>query len=341
MLRADTVAPERIEVISVDPPQRDSEHALVRVERVGVCGSDIHLFHGTHPYGSYPTTQGHEVVGVVEYLPESHPASLTVGARVVIEPFVACGTCHSCRIGKRNCCENLKVMGAHMPGALAEIISVLPSQLYPTDLEPDLAVLVEPVTIGSQAIHRARVEKGQTVVVFGAGLVGLGAMFAALDAGATVIVADTVASRLATAHELGAAATVDSSKGTVAADLAAAAPDGVDVIVEATGVPAVFESALDLVSAGGTVVVAGISEAAVSFPMIVLTRKELTILGSRNSLDLFPESERRVAAHADGLRRYLRTKTFPLTETAEAMVYAHERRADVEKVIITMSKENE
>jgi threonine dehydrogenase-like Zn-dependent dehydrogenase len=340
MKRAVTTAIGRIETIETPTPALAPDLVRVRVERVGICGSDVHLFRGTHPYARFPQTQGHEVVGIVEQAGVDAVGAPVPGARVVIEPFVSCGSCYACRIGRSNACHNIQTMGAQVPGALAETIDVRPGQLHETGLDSNLAVFVEPVSIGTHAVHRSGVRSGERVLIFGAGLVGLGAVMAAIDRGAVVAVADTVAPRLVAALALGAVAALAAGRPTFDDELRAFAPDGPAVIIEATGVPAVLAQAVDLVATGGTVVVVGISDRDVTLPVISFTRKEIAVIGSRNSLGAFALSEHLVAQNADVLRGAVRTAEFPLDRAEEAVVYAEERRADVEKVVVKPNEES-
>lgn len=338
MKRALTIEPGRIEIVEEQMSPLDPSQVRVRVESVGVCGSDVHLFRGSHPYGRYPQTQGHEVVGVVETWGDQVVEAPPVGQRVVIEPFRSCGSCYACTHGRSNACLNIQVLGAHVPGALAEQLDVNASQLFATDLPADTAVFVEPISIGSHAVRRGRTASGDRIAVFGAGLVGLGAVLAAHDIGAEVVAIDVQGARLAAAAALGASHVINSAESEVAAELEAVFPDGPEVIIEATGSPEVLARAADLIAVGGRVVVVGISDRQVELPMISFTRKELEVLGSRNNLGLFAETERLVARNQDELRRSVRTQHFPLAESQDAMVFAETRRADVEKVVIDLEK---
>ena len=207
-----TTAPLQMELRSGPPPSASDGQAVVAVEAVGLCGSDYHLFDGTHPYASYPQIQGHEVTGVIAELEPGHSGPLRVGQRVAIEPLLPCGSCFACRRGRSNCCERLRVMGAHVAGGLADLFAVPVNRLYSTgDLPPDTAVLTEPLSIGLQAVSRAGVVDGDNVVVIGAGPIGLFAALGALDRGGRVLVADRVANRLEHATRLGAVEVVDTT----------------------------------------------------------------------------------------------------------------------------------
>ncbi len=144
-----TVAPRKMEVVERAEPTPGPNQALVRVETVGICGSDLHLYLGDHPYVTYPQIQGHEFCGTVVALGEQYHGPIRLGERVAVEPLIPCGTCFPCRHGRPNCCTRLAVLGAHVPGALCERIAVRTQSLYPTgDLDAELAALVEPISIG-------------------------------------------------------------------------------------------------------------------------------------------------------------------------------------------------
>lgn len=330
-----TTAPGVMEIQDAERPVAGSGQALIAVEAVGLCGSDFHLYDGRHPYAHFPQVQGHEFIGQVAEFGPDYDGTLAVGDRVAVEPLVACGSCFACRRGRYNCCVELKVMGAHVPGGLREYVAVDARQLHAIgDMPTSVAVLVEPLTIGLQCVVRAGVGPGDAVVVIGAGPIGQAATLGAVDRGARVLVADRVPSRLALARGLGAEAVVDSDT----EDLGDAVErftggDGAAVVIEATGVPALLRQALDLVAYSGTVVVVGISDGEVAIPVGLFSRKEVTILGSRNNTGLFPASISLAATYADRVRPLV-THTYPLTETPKAIRYAMNHPHEVEKAVI-------
>ncbi|MBA2521088.1 MAG: alcohol dehydrogenase catalytic domain-containing protein, partial [Chloroflexia bacterium] len=213
MRAAVTTAPGTIEVRDRAEPAAGPGEALIRVERVGICGSDLHIYHGTSPYVAYPRTQGHEFAGKVVAFGSGYSGPVHVGDRVAVEPLLPCGECYPCRQGRSNCCAKLRVLGAHVDGAMCELIAIPTERLYPTgDLDPELAALVEPVSIGVQAAARGQIGPEDTVMIFGAGPIGQAALLAATDRGARVMVVDRLASRLALARRLGAEATVEAGR---------------------------------------------------------------------------------------------------------------------------------
>ncbi|MCY7419852.1 MAG: zinc-binding alcohol dehydrogenase family protein [Chloroflexi bacterium] len=335
MRRLVTVEPGRVAVEDGPEPVVGPDDALIGVEAVGICGSDIHLFTGEHPYSHFPNVQGHEFAGRVLSLPSSYSGHARVGDRVAVEPLLMCGECLPCRRGRGNCCLRMRTYGAQIEGGLAERIAVKASLLYPTgELSAELAALVEPMSIGLQAIARSAMTASDTTLVFGAGPIGQAILLAAADLGARVMVVDRLAARLELARRLGAEAVVDASTGDVReAVLTWTDGDGPTVVFEATGVPAVVESAIDLVASSGTVVVVGLSRQKVSMPMVDLTRKELTIVGSRNNMGQFGRAVDLVQRQPERVG-LLVSHRFPLERAPEAFELAHSSPQVTEKVII-------
>ncbi|MGH3256249.1 MAG: zinc-binding alcohol dehydrogenase family protein [Streptosporangiaceae bacterium] len=330
-----TTGPGTMEVQEAVRPVPGEGQALIAVEAVGLCGSDFHLYDGRHPYAHFPQIQGHEFTGRIEAFGTGYDGPLVAGNRVAVEPLIACGHCFACRRGRYNCCVTLQVMGAHVAGGLCEFVAVPAGQLHPVgDMPTRVAVLVEPLTIGLQCVVRAGVARADTVVVIGAGPIGQAAALGAFDRGARVLVVDRVPSRLKLASHLGAEAVVNSGEEDVGDAIARFTEgDGAAVVIEATGVPALIREALDGAAHSGTVVIVGISDNEVTIPVGLFSRKEINILGSRNSTGLFPEAIALAATYADRVSALV-THTYPLTDTPEAIKYAMHHPHEVEKVII-------
>lgn len=337
MRRAVTVAPGRMEIEDAPDPVAGTGEAIVRIEAVGLCGSDYHLFAGDHPYARFPQTQGHELAGIVEALDAGYDGVVEVGQRVAIEPLVPCDHCFACRRGRYNCCASLQVLGAHVPGGLAERIAVRSSSLYPVgDLDPMVTALCEPVSIGLQAVNRGAIRAGDTVVVLGAGPIGQSVVLAASDRGARVLVADRIASRLALALGLGAELILDTSR----LDLATASDawtegEGAAVVVDATGVPELIRLGFDIVAPSGTIVIVGISPQELRLPVIEFTRKELNVLGSRNNAGIFGEAVELVRRSESRVRSLI-THVYPFEQTPEAIRFALDHQDTVEKVVVRL-----
>lgn len=335
MRKAVTLAPRSMRIEEADSLPVGAGQARVSVSVVGLCGSDYALFTGEHPYASFPRTQGHEFSGVLTELAPDYAGGLTVGDTVAVEPVIPCGQCYACRRGRYNACCVLKVMGAHTSGALADEVVVRASALHGVgDLDEELAALVEPVSIGLQAVVRGQVSDGDTVLVVGAGPIGLAATLAAADVGASVLVADRIPARLEAALVMGAEGIVDTS----VADLSALVADftsgeGVGVVIDATGVPTVIRSAFDLVAHSGSIVIVGISDREVSIPVIEFSRKEVTVFGSRNNTSLFPRAVELVRRHQGQLRTWI-THRISLDEVPEMIEFAIAHPESVEKMIV-------
>lgn len=337
MRAARTVAPGIIEIVDVEPPDPKPDEVLVHIEQVGICGSDVGLYGGTHPSATFPTIQGHEFVGTV--LEPGPRADLTAGQRVVVEPLLACGTCHACRAGRGNACAHLRVIGAEAPGALQEQLSVpAPLVHLADDLSPDIAVLTEPMSISLQGVHRGRIAAGERVLILGAGPIGQGCTVAANDLGADVMVTDLVAPRLELASALGASRTVHApTEGLAEAVADWTGGEGVSAVIDATGVPAVVRTAFDLVAHAGRIVLIGISTADLVVPLSLYTRKELDILGSRNNAGLFPSAVDLVRRHADAVGALV-THRLPLREVQVALDLVRDHPEETQKVVVEMNQ---
>ncbi|WP_433136202.1 zinc-binding alcohol dehydrogenase family protein [Actinomadura nitritigenes] len=342
MLAAVTTAPKQMEIRDVPEPEPGPGQALIRVETAGLCGSDYHLYSGDHPYAHFPQIQGHEFAGIVEATGPGYTGPAAIGDRVAIEPLIACGHCFACRRGRYNCCSTLQVMGAHTAGALREKVAVAGSALHPVPgLDAATAALVEPVSIGLQAVIRAAVAAEDTVLVLGAGPIGQAVSLAAADRGAEVMITDLVDGRLEIARRLGARHCVAGTGGPAdAAALAGAVRDwtageGAAVVVDATGSPALVRQAFDLVAHSGTIVIVGISQREAAIPVSEFTRKEVSVLGSRNNAGVFGAAADLVTRHAASVRTLI-THTYPLERAPEAIEYAMNHPRLVEKAVINI-----
>lgn len=279
-----------MKIIAQDLPQiQKPSDVLVRVKRVGICGSDMHIFHGSNPLATYPRVVGHEVAGeVVET--GTAVASVKKGDHVVVEPIRYCGECYACRKGRPNVCEKLSVFGVHEDGGMREYIVLPEKQLHAVDkqLDWDEIVLAEPYTIGAQAVWRGQVAKGDTVLIQGCGPIGICILKLAKIAGATVYMSDLSEERLAFAEDNGADkvinAGVESVKGKVLEFTGGA---GVNVVIDAVCIPSTVELAIDVVSPAGSVVVLGFTDQPSTIAQLPITKKEVTIVGSRLQTNQF------------------------------------------------------
>lgn len=307
----------------------------VGIRHVGLCGSDLNTFKGLNPLVSLPRIPGHEIGGVViECGPEADP-TLVPGARVIVMPYTNCGTCTSCRKGRLNACRYNRTLGVQQDGGLAEELVVPSSKLIMNDtLPPRRLALVEPLSVGFHAVERGRIAAGDRVVVLGCGMIGMGAIIAAVAKGAQVLAVEPSGRKRGIAEAFGAVRTVDP----VAEDIRAIVEawtggDGADVVMEAVGLPQTFTDAIDLACYAGRVVYIGYSKSPVTYDTKFFNLKELDIMGSRNALI---DDFRAVVVHLDLLgdkADMLISKIFPFAEAEAALPYWY-GNGDVLKVII-------
>lgn len=285
-------APFDLTLKDLAKPSPKKGEALVRVAAAGLCAGDLYIYLGKNPYVSFPRVGGHEIAGLVESLGQDTSGPM-LGARVVVEPFIGCGHCYPCRVGKPNCCANLSIIGIHRDGGFADYV-VAPVEklvLVPDSMSFYQASFAEPVAIGVQACRRGQVTAEDTVLILGAGPIGLALVEVSLARGAKVFISDITKDRLAIAESLGATP-LDAGEGLLEKVLALTNGEGMPVVIEATGSSSAMEQTIHLVASGGRIVIVGLVKKglAISFPGLDFTRKEVTIVGSRASTDCFPES---------------------------------------------------
>lgn len=260
----------------IDEPTPSDAEALVKIRRIGVCGTDLHAFAGRQPFFDYPRVLGHELG--VEVLEAPAGCSIGVGDRCAIEPYLACGHCHSCKKGRSNCCETLQVMGVHVDGGMQELFKVDPQRLYRSErLSFDQLALVETLGIGANAVKRAQIQAGQKVLIVGAGPIGLAVLQFAVAAGADTAILDISQNRLDFAEQLGGKPRTEIGK------------ELFEVVFDATGNKAAMEKSFEYVNFAGQLVLVGLIQGDISFHDPTFHRREMTVLSSRNSFGLFPE----------------------------------------------------
>ena len=261
------------------------DEALVRVHRIGVCGTDLHAFSGNQPFFTYPRILGHEL-GVEVLDLGGQAEGIRVGQYCAVEPYLNCGTCMACRRGKPNCCVKLSVLGVHTDGGMRQTLVVPSRKLHPSkNLTLDQLALVETLAIGCHAVDRAGLEKGEFALVIGAGPIGLAVMQFAIEAGAQVIVLDINAQRLDFCRSrLSVPYTMDASRGNVLEALAGiTAGDLPTAIFDATGNGRSMASAFEYPANGGRLIFVGLFQGEVTFNDPDFHRRELTLLASRNA----------------------------------------------------------
>ena len=277
MIRATLVEPGKLVVEEVERPVPGENEVLVRVVRCGVCGSDATIYRGLHPYAKSPVVMGHEFAGVVE----------DTGTRVTVIPHLVCGKCEACRSGTTNFCEQLRCMGAEADGAHAEYV-VVPADMavpIPEAMSMDQAAMVEPAAVAYHAARRGEIRSSDTVLVVGAGPIGIFTMQCcrALGAG-QVFVADLDAARLALASRLGAAGVIDVSREDMGAGLTrlAGSAKDVELFFDCVGEEgAVLDNILGMARRGTRIVVVGVLREAYRIPHLPdFVQHELRISGT-------------------------------------------------------------
>ena len=320
------VEPGRFEWQELAIPELLPGEALVQVQAVGICGTDLHGYRGTFPWLTYPRILGHEIGGRVVEVGPGVDGSL-LDRPVAVEPTITCGHCYPCRVGRSNCCLSMRVRGVHVDGGLRGFVAIPADHLYPLpeNLNAEDGALVEPLSIGCQGAWRGGVQAGETVAVIGAGPIGLACLLAAQEAGARVLVADLLDSRLALAEELRAEAVVNSGRQSLAAAVEQfSRGDGANVVIDAVGLPATLASAAEIVSSAGRLVVLGFGEHPLGIEIPLLIRKELDVRASRLNTGQFPRCISILARRRDDVRKLI-SHRFPLgdIDRAMALVDAH------------------
>ena len=274
--------PGSLRWMDVPEPERGPGEALVRVRRCGVCGTDIHALAGRQPFFQYPRRLGHELcVEVVA----SDPGGPEAGSLCAVEPYYFCGQCPACRAGRTNCCQKLRVLGVHIDGGHAPLMTAPTDKLHRAGtLSPDQIALVEPLVIGAHGIERAELKRGEPVVILGMGPIGLAAAIFAGAARVNLACVDTQPSRLAFACDRMRLGTGFHAGENLADELKAHFGQLPFVVIDATGNPASMRGAFQLAEHGGRIVFLGLITGEVSFDDPNFHRRELTLSASRAGL---------------------------------------------------------
>ncbi len=284
-------APGDVALRALPYPQKQAHEALIKVETVGICGSDIGAFRGLNPLVTYPRILGHEVVGTV--LESGSNSTIVAGDRVIVDPYLYCGQCYPCQIGRTNCCENLKVIGVHIDGGMREVFTHPANMLHklPDNLPFTLAVLAEPLTIALHALHRTKLKAGEHVAIIGAGAIGLMAALAALSYNAIPILIDIVDERLKHAQLHGVVHAINPTlEDTKTAIHRITQGRMAEVVMEASGANVSVRNTLDFVSFAGRIALTGWPKQETPLPTNLITLKEIDICGSRTSAGEFQEA---------------------------------------------------
>jgi L-iditol 2-dehydrogenase len=337
--QATMTAPYAIEVRETQAPSPGPGQVLLRIQRIGVCGSDIHVYHGKHPYTSYPVVQGHEFSALVEALGEG-VQGLELGSKVTAMPQIVCGRCAPCRRGDEHICDVLRVQGFQAPGCAQELWVTAADKVVklPDHFSFEQGALVEPVSVAVHAVHRAGNLAGRRAVVLGAGPIGNLVAQAARAAGAQVLITDLSEYRLEVAQKCGLAATSNPEH----EDLGAASRRvfgelGFDLAFECVGVEATLTAATENLAKGGTLIVVGVFGEKPRMDLGLVQDRELHISGTL--MYQRPDYEQAVAwiASGDIVTEPLMSQHFPMQDYLEAYRYIDKQRDQTMKVFIDVA----
>lgn len=291
MVAISVLEPNRLAFGEAPPADPGPGDILLKVVRGGICGSDLHILHGSNPFAVYPRIIGHEFAGVVSAVGPG-VTSVAAGDHVVADPVVSCGHCRPCRLGRTNVCASLQVFGVHRDGGFRSEL-VLPERnavKVPAGMSFAVAAMAEPFSIAANVLQNTGCGPDDTVLVYGAGTVGLTVLQVARLKGARVIVADIDEARLARAAALGADRVVHSARESVPAAVAGECEGlGPSVVVDGAGVPALLAEAVEVASPAGRIGLLGFSAEPSRLVQQKVVGKELTIVGSRLNRRLIPE----------------------------------------------------
>ena len=343
MIAVQIKEPRVIKTVETAVPVPKKGEVLLRVLYAGICGSDIGAFRGTNSLVSYPRIIGHEIVAQVVSQPEENRGGICKGDIVVVDPYLYCGRCYPCSIGRTNCCVDLKVLGVHVEGGMSEYM-VHPTDMLvkvPEGIPLELAAMAEPLTISLHGLHRGGAKEGEHIAIIGAGPIGVLAAMAAMSYGAVPILLDISQDRLNFAREkLGVPHTVN----TAAEDAEEAVrviTDGrmAELVMECSGANSAILSTLQLVCNAGRITLTGWPKNPTSLHTDVITKKEVDIRGARTSAGEFEEALELIRTGKVDVRKIL-TKVISLQE-APATVEDIERNPGSYMKVVVRAGETE
>jgi len=331
--------PFSIELKEVELPFIKQDYEVkIKVIVTGICGSEIHAYHGTHPFRVPPVVSGHEFAGVVVEIGKE-VKSVSVGDRVTVEPHYGCGVCKSCQAGHYNICKEKKVLGTQeWPGSFGEYI-VVPEKTVvklPDNVSFEQGALIEPIAVGVHAVRKAGVGLGDTVVILGAGPIGLGLLLAVKNSGATkIFVTDALDYNLDIAKKLGATNTINSIKeDAVNTILEETGGEGSDKAFLAVGIEPVLNDSFKIVKRGGTVVEVALFGKKPQIDISYIQNKEIKILGC----NMYTRTDFEIAAEAIAANMFdtslMISKIMPIEDIKNAINIVDKKTENVVKVLL-------
>ncbi|MDD3368188.1 MAG: zinc-binding alcohol dehydrogenase family protein [Lachnospiraceae bacterium] len=332
--------PWSVDCIEMDAPIPKAGEALLRVKAAGICGSDIGAFRGTNGLVTYPRIIGHEIAGEIISIPEDNKKNLKVGDKVVVNPYLYCGKCYPCSIGRTNCCNDLKVLGVHIDGGMAEYFTHPADMLIkiPEGMTWEQAAMAEPLTISLHGIHRGGLKAGEYCAIIGAGPIGLVAGMVAQVYGAHAILIDLVQERLDFAKQLGIEYIVNSSiEDPIEAVKKITEGAMAQQVMECSGANQAVRMTLDLVCHAGRITLTGWPKKETSLPTDMITKKEIDIRGARTSAGEFEEALELINTKKVDMTKIL-TKVISMEETPETIKDIEKNPGNYLKVVVKMDE---
>jgi 2-desacetyl-2-hydroxyethyl bacteriochlorophyllide A dehydrogenase len=334
------LAPKKVVLCDIEKPVRREGEALLRVLYGGICGSDLGSYRGTFAYFSYPRVPGHEFSAEIVEI-DSNSLGLKHGMIVTCNPYFNCGHCYSCQKGIVNACMDNQTMGVQREGAFAEYITMPIERIYDgKGVAAKTLAAIEPFCISYHGITRGHVHAGDSVLVVGAGTIGVLAAVAAKAKGARVWICDIAKNKLAIAEEFGVDGTILNASPQAFHDAVnrITSKNGFDVTVEAVGLPSTFLDCIDAACFGGRVVQIGVGKRNADFNFTLLQKKELNVFGSRNALKKdFLELIDLVAVGKVPLEKII-TNTYGFSEAPQAFSDFDQNAGEMLKVSLDFSK---
>ena len=333
--------PWKVACVDQEMPTPKEGEALIKIHCAAVCGSDIGAFRGTNGLVSYPRVIGHELSGEILSIPDDparNPKGLKVGDRVAVDPYIYCGHCYACSIGRTNCCTSLKVLGVHVDGGMCEYFCHPANLLVklPEGMSYEMGSLAEPLTIALHGIHRGSLKAGEYVAILGAGPIGLYAGMAAEAYGAHAIIIDIVQERLDFAKKMGVEHTINSREVNAVEKVREITGEGAQLVMECSGANILIRQSLDMVCHAGRITFPGWPKQETSLPTDMITRKEIDIRGARTSAGEFEEALELLHSGKVKLMDTV-TKIISMEEAPDTIIDNEKNPGDYIKVIVKVA----
>jgi len=286
------ISPNNLVIETRDLPSiQSSDEVMIKVKAGGICGSDMHIYHGSSPVATYPRVIGHEIAGEIIETGKDI-VDFSIGDHVVMDPVISCGICYQCRIGRKNVCNKLKVRGVHIDGGYQEFLVLPQKNIYkiPQSLSWEEAIMIEPFTIAEQVCSRAEIIKDDIVFVMGAGPVGLSILRMVKLYGAKCFISDVFEYKLQIAKQYGADAIIHAKEVNVKDEiLRLTDSNGATVVIDAVCSERSFEQAISYVCSAGRVVPLGFNKNPSAISQLSITAREIDVRGSRLHNNKFPK----------------------------------------------------